>query len=482
MTLVRQLLVAPAALGLLAPLAVDNSPAAHAAELNINGVSDYAASADQVTSVTQFSDVYPTDWAYQALANLVETYGCVAGYPNGTFRGNRAMTRYEAAALLNACLDRITEVTDELRRLMAEFETELAILKGRVDGLEARVGELEATQFSTTTKLKGYTAWVLGGLTGIDDEEATTLNYDLRLKLATSFTGKDELTTVLRAGNFDDSIFGTGLTFVETAMSSGNSVKVGRLFYTFPVGDWLSVTAGPVVRTDDASMYAGYATYYPSDLLLDFFTYGGAPNTNNLGFTGSGVGAVYNMGSGFKLSGNYVAKTGADSSTGIGTDESESTSSWQLFYEGEALDGNVLAQIGYSYDMGVGLPIGTASTTADRHSYSVAAAYKPAEASFVPSISTGYSWSDVEGTDQHIDSWYAGVEWSDVLVEGNSFGGAVGEAPRWDDADGNFMWEAFYSFAVSDNITITPAIFGIYDEDSADDEIFGGIVKTTFKF
>ena len=60
-------------------------------------------------------------------------------------------------------------------------------------------------------------------------------------------------------------------------MSSGNSVKVGRLFYTFPVGDSLSVTAGPIVRTDDASMYAGYATYYPSDLLLDFFTYGGAP-------------------------------------------------------------------------------------------------------------------------------------------------------------------------------------------------------------
>ena len=102
---------------------------ANAAELNINGVSDYAASADQVTSVTQFSDVYPTDWAYQALAGLVETYGCVAGYPNGTFCGNRAMTRFEAAALLNACLDRVTEVTDELRRLMSEFETELASLR-----------------------------------------------------------------------------------------------------------------------------------------------------------------------------------------------------------------------------------------------------------------------------------------------------------------------------------------------------------------
>ena len=195
--------MAPAALGLLAT-------GANAAELNINGVSDYAASADQVTSVTQFSDVYPTDWAYQALANLVETYGCVAGYPNGTFRGNRAMTRYEAAALLNACLDRVTEVTDELRRLMAEFETELAILKGRVDGLEARVGELEATQFSTTTKLKGVDRlgfrWC--DFDGHSDDfdqvqRYLTLNYDLRLALKTSFTGKDMLYTRLRSGNFN---------------------------------------------------------------------------------------------------------------------------------------------------------------------------------------------------------------------------------------------------------------------------------------
>ena len=156
MKLFQQLLVAPAALGLLAPLAVVNSPAAHAADLNINDISDYADSVDveeQVTSITQFSDVYPTDWAYQALASLIERYGCVAGYPNGTFRGNRAMTRYEAAALLNACLDRITEVTDELRRLIKEFEKELAIIRGRVDGLEARVGELEAPQFSTTCLL-----------------------------------------------------------------------------------------------------------------------------------------------------------------------------------------------------------------------------------------------------------------------------------------------------------------------------------------
>ena len=132
MKLFHQLLVAPAALGLLAPVAA-NATDFKAIELNINGVSDYAASSasnssEQVTSITQFSDVYPTDWAYQALSNLIERYGCVAGYPNGTYRGNRAMTRFEAAALLNACLDRVTEVSDELKRLMKEFEKELAIL------------------------------------------------------------------------------------------------------------------------------------------------------------------------------------------------------------------------------------------------------------------------------------------------------------------------------------------------------------------
>ena len=61
---------------------------------------------DQVTSVTQLSDVQPTDWAFQALQSLVERYGCIAGYPDGTYKGNRAMTRFEFAAGLNACLDK----------------------------------------------------------------------------------------------------------------------------------------------------------------------------------------------------------------------------------------------------------------------------------------------------------------------------------------------------------------------------------------
>ena len=184
----KQLMLAPVALGMVAPVA------ANAADLNMAAVNQYA-SAEQVTSVTQFSDVQPTDWAYQALSQLVERYGCVAGYPNGTFRGGRAMTRWEAAALLNACLDRVTEVTDELKALLKEFGAELAVLKGRVDGLEAQVSELEATQFSTTTKLRGEANFVIGGVddyqTKGGDVTHTAFNYDLRLNLDTSFTGKD---------------------------------------------------------------------------------------------------------------------------------------------------------------------------------------------------------------------------------------------------------------------------------------------------
>ena len=492
MKLFHQFLVAPAALGLMAPLAVVSSPTANAAQLNINGVSEYATysgnNLDQVTSVTQFSDVYPTDWAYQALSNLVETYGCVAGYPSGTFRGNRAMTRYEAAALLNACLDSVTGMTDELKRLIREFETELAIIKGRVDGLEARAGELEATQFTTTTKLKGYTAWVAGAAEGFDNDEGEgfTINYDLRLALKTSFTGEDMLTTVLRAGNFGGSVWDEGLTFVETAMSSGGNVKIGRLFYTFPVGDDLTVTAGPVVRTDDAGMYAGYATYYPSDLLLDFFTYGGAWATNNLGGQGAGVGAVYSFGdSGFSFSGNYVARDG--SSTGIGRDETGSTSSWQLFYDGELLNGNVLAQVGFAYAQNVGLTIGTnkAGEAAgdNRVGYSVAAAWKPEDSGLIPSISGGWSMSDPDDSDDEIHGWYLGFEWDDVFLEGNSFGFATGQAPKVDD-DYNKMYEVFYKFVVTDNITVTPTYFAIdeYSGTLTGDYVHGGYVKTTFRF
>ena len=159
----KSLLVAPAILG----TAVFASSAAIASEeldteatgvASLEQLSEYAneGSVDQmgqVTSITQLSDVFPTDWAYQALSSLIDRYGCIAGYPDGTFRGNQAMTRYEFAAGLNACLEGFAATvtgTDvgTLQSLLDQFEAELATLRGRVDALEARTAELEANQFS----------------------------------------------------------------------------------------------------------------------------------------------------------------------------------------------------------------------------------------------------------------------------------------------------------------------------------------------
>ena len=523
MKLFQQLLVAPAALGLLAPVA------AHAADFDLSAVADYSPSKkEQVTSVTQFSDVYPTDWAYQALSNLVEQYGCVAGYPNGTFRGNRAMTRYEAAALLNACLDRITEITDELRRLMKEFETELAILRGRVDGLEARVGELEATQFSTTTKLKGSTHWVFGAAKyhgkGSDYESATnggtSFSYDLRLALETSFTGKDSLVTRLRSGNMNN-IYGgggVGLFGQEYGVDTGGSVVIDRLFYSFPVGEDFTVVAGPRVRMDN--MLPVWPSAYPSDMTMDFFTYAGAPGAYNLAL-GGGAGVWWKPGD-FSISTSYLSanaesscpSTDCEYGGGIGTDAAAFSATTQIAYAPENW-GVAAAYTKASGTNGVGLYSGNGTrgavalslTDGQTDSYGLSAWWMPEESGWIPSISAGWGLTDISDStlgyvkSATTQSWYVGLEWSDVFLEGNSFGIATGQPTFITDIDvnnkddeddylagGGFAWEFFYKFQVTDNITVTPAIhylskpFANTQRGDNGLNAMSGLVKTTFKF
>ncbi|MCP9889205.1 carbohydrate porin [Cyanobium sp. ATX 6A2] len=479
MKLFQKLLVAPAALGLLAPMA------ATAAEINLDGVNQYASD-EQVTSISQFPDVRPTDWAYQALANLIERYGCVAGYPDGTFKGQRAMTRFEAAALLNACLDRVTEVTDELKRLMAEFERELAILKGRVDGLEAKVGELEANQFSTTTKLRGIATMTVGGAgeTGLGDN--VTVNYDVRLNFDTSFTGKDLLRTTLRAGNFGDSVFGSGNTTMEVAFegaSGPDSVEINRLFYQFPVGENWTATAGAKVRQDD--MLAMWPSAYPADTILDIFTYAGARAAYSLN-TGAGVGIWYKPSEGgFNASVNYVSASDSarDSSEGVGEDY---TVTAQVGYAGE----NWGAAFAYTYS-NLDYIFDNSSNNIGLSAY-----WSPAESGWVPSISAGFGYSDFN-TSRPFDegySWMVGLQWEDMFMQGNALGMAIGSAGQsnrgsgridtlgvWSDPGSDTLaYELWYKFQVTDNISVTPAFFWV--DRSGRDDTYGGVIKTTFTF
>jgi len=473
MKLFKQLLVAPAALGLLAPVA------ATAAEFNLDGVNKYA-SEEQVTSISQFSDVKPTDWAYQALSNLIERYGCVAGYPNGTYKGGRAMTRFEAAALLNACLDRVTEVTDELKKLMAEFEKELAVLKGRVDGLEAKVGTLEAQQFSTTTKLSGYAAMVMGSAENSTAGEQVSFNYDLRLDLNTSFTGKDLLRTRLRAGNFGtNNTFGTGDTLMETAFDSSDAVKVDRLFYKFPVAESFTVTAGAMLRIDD--IVPVWPSLYPSDTAIDLFTYAGVPGVYNL-FTGAGAGISYAK-DGFTASLGYVSASASASSSATNAGvENDAITNIQLAYTTD----NWGAAFGYTYADNKAWGPQTGKYTSN---YGLSAYWQPSEVGFIPSISAGYGISAGNGTAADTTSWTVGLIWKDAFIKGNDLGfaiGAAGVSGMWTDAAGSdddtLGYELYYKFQVTDNITVTPALFLIENPGAGAKDTQGGLVKTTFKF
>jgi hypothetical protein len=224
-------------------------------------------SIDQVTNVSQFSDVRPTDWAYQALRDLVERYGCIAGYPDSTFRGNRAMTRYEFAAGLNACLRQIekliagqgSEVTradlDKLNQLINQFRAELTTLGTRVDRLEGRVAFLEGHQFSTTTKLVGEAILAVTDEFGKGNDTNTIFGDRVRLDLQTSFTGQDKLHTRLAAGNLNAFNFGavsnTNGTFegqqTFNITSNNNNIILDWLAYEFPFGSskvYIAATGG----------------------------------------------------------------------------------------------------------------------------------------------------------------------------------------------------------------------------------------------
>ncbi|MEN9567404.1 MAG: hypothetical protein RLZZ69_2600, partial [Cyanobacteriota bacterium] len=231
----------------------------------------------QVTNVNQLRDVSPTDWAYEALRSLVDRYGCIAGFPNQTYRGDQSLTRYEFAAGLNSCLNQIErliasnssgvdqEQLDTINRLQQEFEAELATLGGRVDEIESRTAVLEDNQFSTTTKLQGEAIFsvsdIFGG--GLDDPEnddededndddinaETTLSYRSRLNFDTSFTGEDRLRARLQAGNAtsldNDLDGGTNSTRLGYDNSTDdNSVQISDLHYRFPVGEKADVWVG----------------------------------------------------------------------------------------------------------------------------------------------------------------------------------------------------------------------------------------------
>jgi hypothetical protein len=492
----------------------------------------------QVTNVSQLRDVSPGDWAYEALRSLVERYGCIAGYPDGTFRGNRAMTRYEFAAGLNACLQQIErliasstgefvkrEDLETLQRLVQEFQTELTTLGTRVDTLEGRVAFVEDHQFSTTTKLTGNADFGLIDAGG--DKRAVpsgqTPTEDLKvnpyfpgrvgLNFDTSFTGRDRLRTKLEAGNFtplDASITGTDMTlydFDTRTGPTGNDIVLGTLAYQFPIGDRLQVSIAPQgLGSPDIAPQLN-----PAGGGISRF---GQRNPIYRLSDGAGVGINVKLSDAFQGSFTYLVDTGLISNprseaglfngqfgalaqlTFTPTDSLSLAFTYVRYYSAEPGNGiNVTGNTGSGFAQ---TPFGSDAATS-ANAYGIEASFR-----FSPRFSLG-GWVGVtkaqsesagaianRGDEAEIWNYAVAMAFPDLGREGNALGFIFGMPPRVRgndivsrrDLDTSYRVEAFYRYKLTDNISFAPGFFIIFnpEHNHANDTIYVGTFLTTFTF
>ncbi|HLO47795.1 MAG TPA: iron uptake porin [Kamptonema sp.] len=484
----------------------------------------------QVTSVSQLSDVQPTDWAFQALQSLVERYGCIAGYPDGTFRGNRALTRYEFAAGLNACLDQVTRliggatgnfVTKEdlaiLQRLQEEFAAELATLRGRVDALEARTTELEANQFSTTTKLNGEVIFALsdtfaGDVSSLtnnddnnDDNTSTNLGYRVRLNFNTSFTGRDLLRTRLQARNvarYDRaSANNTNMARLAFDGDDGNNFTLDQVWYRFPAGR-ATVWFGPKgLNIDDI---AETITPFNSSGGASVSRFGQRNPAVYRGPEGAGLGFNYAFRRNFRAQVAYLANDvdAPDPSEGRGVFTGSYTAIGQLAFSlGSRFDVGLTYAHKYFRSGSVGIGGGTGSNLAEQPFGNRATSSDNFGAQFNWKPSRGFNlggWFGYtrayqeKGGDDKATILNAAITlaFPDLGRRGNLLGFVVGVPPKVTSSDGaeddktSLHIEGFYRLQVTDFISITPGVFVItnpnHNEDN--DTVWVGVLRTTFSF
>jgi hypothetical protein len=515
-------------------LLAGNSAFAGEVNGNVTSVAELSQESNslgQVTSVSQFSDVQPSDWAFKALQSLVERYRCVAGSPNGTFRGNRTLTRFEFAAALNACLDSINEIlataTAEmvtkqdlgtLQRLQEEYSSELATIRGQVDALEARTGELEANQFSTTTKLSGEAIFSVSQVFGkpvgstTDINSTTTLSDRVRLSLNSSFTGKDQLQTRLQGRNIvsNKGITGTDMTRLGYDGSEGNAISIDKLNYAFNLSDKVRVkidaTGGelnenvnvfnPDFRSSGTGALSRYGRFSP--------IYRQA---------GDGAGITVNVTPNDKLelSAAYFA-TGRDSAanpeSGSGLFDGSNTIFGQLaFKPNKAI--NIGLTYAHSYKVGETNFFGDTGSNfannlssdddsrSESNNYGIQVSVQPT-AKITLGGWAGYTTaSTLVGTPTSAEMFYwattLGVK--DFLKEGNTLGFVFGQPPKVTSAkvgtvsgtvesSTSYHIEGLYKIKLSDNILITPGALLIINPENNDKngKELVGTLRTTFTF
>jgi hypothetical protein len=536
--------VAPVVLG--ASLLVNSSPvSAQSVDRTLEQIEQYNQQAPtnsmgQVTSVNQLRDVAPTDWAFEALQSLVERYGCIAGFPNQTYRGNKPLSRYEFAAGLNACLNQIErliassesvmrEDLDKINRLSEEFQAELATLGTRVDNLEGRTAFLEDHQFSTTTKLKGKVIFGLSGSFGQDNkaglagqpqgveqtDDQITFSNRARLNFETSFSGKDVLRTRLQATNVPN-LGSANSTNVAAARlgyegsDTTNDIVLDDLWYKFPVGSKITAWVGPnQLSLDD--VFDTNNPYFESNETGTVTRFARYNPLVYRGTDGAGAGAKYEFSKQLNVTLAYLADGTSGSTTTGAANPSESNGLFSGAYTGAAQIGfspsdslKLTATYAHSYQPRgrVNLTGGTGDNTIDSQfntapvgvvrgasadRFGVQASFKLSD-KFNIAGWAGYATADSEGGDIESDIYTAAlnVAFLDFGKEGSVIG-LTGGIPPFADRDGQdtpIFVEGLYKYPINDKISITPSVYAIFNPNSNDnnDTVLVGTLRTTFEF
>ncbi|MBN3881658.1 MAG: iron uptake porin [Nostoc sp.] len=504
--------------------------------------------AGQATSVSQLSDVKPTDWAFQALQSLVERYGVIAGYTDGTFKGNRPLTRYEFAAGLNAALDRLNELIatsttdlvkredlDTIKKLQEQFSSELAEFRGRLDTLETRTAKLEATQFSTTTKLIGRSQIVFGSVLAGNNVVSkrpaphnVTLQGSTTLRLNTSFNGKDSLGITIGGGNIESlgqtraGLLGTyegrtadnsSITFVRnTIILSGVRYRFLPFPNTqvniFPLSDGaseigLSGPINPYFESSSATGANGISRFSRRSLVY------------NYGDSGPGIAILQGLGKQVQLGLAYSAPNGGNPAPNNGLFTGRYLALAQLIYYSSNRNFRVAATYVNTYspprtlgfsgtNFGPAVGSNLVNSTVDGagtvgNLYGLQAFYQVNPKLAINAwVSYGVHRYLGRGDGEAMD-WAVGLAFPDLFTEGALGGVLVGMEPKLTslsqnvdlgagagqaDKDTSLHVEAFYQYKIGDNIEVTPGFIWITapNSDASNPDSLFAWVRTVFRF
>jgi len=338
-------------------------------------------------------------------------------------------------------------------------EEQLAITNGRVDGLEARLNNIEAGSFSDTTTASFKVNMAIGAVDGkgissgvTDGDEALNFQYTFDTKLKTSFTGEDALTVAIDSGNG-----ASGNPVDEFGLNNtADALKVDGVAYKFPIGE--NMTAIVSDGVDGSKIFTTACAYGgPSDTLDDCGNVNA--NIDNAGFTAM---AEYDFDNGFTAAVGY-----AGDEEGIMTKEYVDAYATNIAYTAD--------------NYGISLTYGVVESGTEENTYTALNAFYVLDNGM--SISGGYEIGDIGGAAVTADesiNYFVGVS---TDVGSGELGAALGTySGQLENQDEELMYEAYYSYPLNDGMTITPLVFVKENSESGTPDQTGVMVKTTFKF